>query len=151
MQLVQFQPPEPTPAPSPIPEPIPDSTPVTETIPESSPSPSSTSSAGNESSVPSVREALQAAQQPSQDYQAVQNNASSAGVLPSMSVGRGNGKRPNSNQTKISYNFANDVYIGKSFEPLRLCPYMGALEEAEEDDFIELGSLEDEALFCTAW
>ena len=59
-----------------------------------------------------------------------------------MWVGKGNGKRPNSNQNEISYSFAHDVYIGKSFEPLRRCPYIRALEEAEEDDFEKLVPLE---------
>jgi hypothetical protein len=39
-----------------------------------------------------------------------------------------------------------DPFISQSYYELSLCPYMNALEEAEEDDFEELGSFDGESI-----
>jgi filamentous hemagglutinin family protein len=145
----------PTPDPDPTPEPMPDPDPALEPTPDSEPtpvppsSPIATSNVGSEFPDPALLQALQSLNQANQSSE---DSSSSAGELPSAPIaqpefrGKGGGRRPDKPAIDLTYDFMHDPFISQSYYELRLCPYMNALEEAEEDDFEELGSFDGESI-----
>jgi hypothetical protein len=106
-------------------------------------------SVGSEFPNPALLQSLSSLNQTNQPSE---NDSLSAGELPSASLaqpefrGKGGGRRPNKSETELTYEFRNDPFISQSFYELSLCPYANILEEAEKDDFEELGSLDGESL-----
>jgi hypothetical protein len=120
-----------------------------ETTPVLSSSPIATVNGGNQSLDPALLQSLSSLNQTNQSSE---NDSSSAGELPSAPLaqpefrGKGGSRRPNKSEVELTYDFRHDPFISQSFYELSLCPYANALEEAEADDFEELGSLDQESL-----